>query len=548
MIENMQDETLVKDDLRNHERMVAERAPWEGTYREIDELFPDGAGGFNKASPGALRGQALFDVTHVTANGRFAAAMMSITTPEHEQYIRPRFLDPELMKLRSVRLWCEAAGPRLYAMRHALHTGFTTAAVEDWDQTGRYGTAPMWTDAIEGRGLFYRSLHLAECFIDTDFSGLVNRVHRTACKRADELEEMFGIDALTEKMRKALSDNKPQTEFEMLHVVAPNRQWDADTLDWRRFPIASRWLALDEKTYLRKAGFHTMPISVSRHSTSPGEKYGRSPAIKMLPTIMGLQTMARTTLRAAHKAVDPAYAFFNDDGVTSLVSKPGGMNPGMVSEDGRLMVQRMPGGEIGLPYAENATEREREVIKTEYLDEFFKILTDPNSRMTTTEVIEVMSKQGVLVRPYAGRYATEKQHPMSQRELDLALRAGQMEPLPPEVLEAGAWPAVEYENKLAEMARAESTGKTLRFVQVASAINSLAEGPAGNVVDLEATLRGSAEEIGVRPSYLRDPEEVAAREAAQAEQEAAAGQAEQLKAASGAYLDFAKGTQISEAA
>jgi len=229
MIDALQDETLAKSDMREHERMKAARAPWESTWREIDELFPDGAGGFTPQSPGAIRGQQLYDVTHLTAAGRFAAAMLSITTPEQEQYIRPRFLDPEINKLRSVQLWCESAGARLYAMRHAVHTGFTTAAIEDWDQTGRYGTAPMWTDAIEGRGLFYRALHLSSCYIDVDFSGLVNRVHRQGDPRqVDELEDMFGYDALTPKMQKAIEDKKPHTTFEVIHVIAPNRDRDED--------------------------------------------------------------------------------------------------------------------------------------------------------------------------------------------------------------------------------------------------------------------------------------------------------------------------------
>lgn len=544
----MQDDAMVKADQRDHERLISERAPYESTWREVDELFPDGAGGFNQASPGALRGQQLYDVTHVQQGSRFAAAMCAITTPEHEMYIRPRFLNPDLQKLRPVAEWCERNGPRLYAMRHALHTGFTTAVGEDWDQSGRYGTAPLWCDATEGRGLFYQALHLSSAYIDVDFAGLVNRVHLTHSWRADQLEEKFGRDALTPKMRKALDDGKPETKFELVHIVAPNREWDPERLDWRRNPIASRWLALDEKMYVRRRGYHSMPVSVSRHATSPGEIYGRSPAIRVLPTIMGLQQVQKTTMRAAHKAVDPALLFNNDDGVTSLVTKPGGLNPGLIDDAGRPMVARMPGGEAGLPWAENHAERERAVIEREFLEEVYKILSDPNSRMTQMEVLEVVKAQGMLVRPFAGRYMREKQHPLSQRELELALRAEQIEPFPPEVTEAGEWPMIEYENILAEMARASSTSRTLRFVEAATGIGTLAQTPAGEIVDIEATLRGTAEEIGVKPSYLLDPKVVASNKAKRAEVEQAAMNAEMLGAAGGAALDIAKANSVAQAA
>lgn len=549
MNDTMQDDELAKYDLREFERLKEERSAWESMYRDIDDKFPDGAGGFSKLTPGAPRGEQLFDTTHLSALERFAAAGVAITTPEEQQYIRPRFLDPELQKLRPVQLWCQAAGERLYAIRHAIHTGFITAANEDWDQLGRYGTSPMWTDRHpSGRGLFYRTLHLSSCWIDTDFSGLVNKVYRLMTKRVDELAEMFGEGNLTPKMREKLKEGKVEAEFEVLHVVAPNTSWDQDKLDWRAMPIASRHLAIDEKIYLRRAGYHSMPISVSRHMTSPGEKYGRSPAMKMAPTIAGLQAMRRTVLRAANKAVDPALLFNNDEGITALMSKPGGLNPGLVNEAGQPLVARMPGGELGLPFAEGQTEHERQVVRTAFLEEFYKILTDPNSRMTTTEVLEVMAKQGVLVRPFANRYATEKQHPVSQRELDLAMRAGQLPELPAEAREAGAFPVVEYENPLAAMARAESTSKTLRFVEYSTQIAALEQSPVADVIDTEAMLRGGAEEIGVKPGYLRDPAQVEAMRRQRAEAEQAAQASETLGGIAGAALDLTKANQIAQAA
>ncbi len=548
MIEQLQDEDLAKADLRDQARLAEERMAWEGLYQEVDRLYPDGAGGFNKSSPGAPRHDHLFDTTHLTSLDRFRAAGVAITTPEEVQYIRPRFLDDELNKQRSVQLWCAQAGKRLYGIRHALHTGFITAAGEDWDQLGRYGTSPMWADMHPtGRGMFYRTLHLSECFIDTDFSGLVNRVHRRMVRTAAQWCELFGEAALTPKMAKAMEENKPHAEFEVLHVVCPNTDWDKEKIDWRQFPIGSRYLAMDEKIYLQRKGFHSMPVSVSRHMTSPGEKYGRSPAIKMMPNAKGLQAMRKIVLRSANKAVDPALLFFADNGVTKLVTKPGGLNAGLMSEDGRPLVARMPGGEQGLPFAENEAEYERGVIKTAFLEEFFKLLTDPNGRMTTVEVVEVMAKQGVLVRPFASRYASEKQHPVSQRELDLCMRNGQLPELPPEVLEAGAWPIVEYENPLAAMARAESTGKTMRWLEMLNPLMQV-DPTVRDYIDTDEMVAGSAIEIGVNPLYVRDGAAVAALRAQRKESEQAPIEADAIAKLAGAGLDTAKANQISAAA
>lgn len=545
----MQDDELVKADLRNFERLKAERSPWESLWQEIDERFPNGAGGFLQTTPGARRGEGNFDTTHITANGRFGAAMSAITVPEEKQYIVPRFADPDLQKLRNVQLYCERLGQRMYDIRYSALSGFGVSTFEDFDQLGRYGTSPVWTDAIASRGLVYRTLHLSETFIDTDSAGLVDTVFRCFKWTARQCAQEFGEDALTPKMRDALDQpGKEHTEFELLHVVCPNTQWDQDKLDWRSMPIASRTLAVDEKIYLRRKGFHSMPISVSRHMTSPMEKYGRSPAINMLPTIHGVNAMKYTSLRAGHKAVDPALVYFDDDGVTSIATKPGGLNGGLVSEDGRVLIGRVPGGENGLPYALDMMESERAAIRTEFLEEFYKILTDPNSRMTTTEVLEVMGKQGILVRPYASRYRTEKQAMMCNRDLDLALRAGQVEDFPPEVKEAGAWPVIDYDNPLSAMAKAEQASRTMRFVEVITPWAQADDGAIFDYVDTDELVPGLAEAIGVPARFVRSKEQVAAMRKERADAEQAAAGVDALATAAGAFKDIAQGNQISEAA
>jgi hypothetical protein len=543
VIDEIQDAELAKEDLAEHERLVQLRSPWEELYREIDARFPNGAGGFTATSPGQIRGARNYDGTHVTANSRFAAAGVAITTPEENDYIRPFFLDEDLNKERSVQLWRADTGRRLKAIRHAAHTGFIIAANEDWDQLGRYGTSAVWQEATP-RGIFYKCLHLSQIYIDTDFAGLVNTVHRKFCLSARKAEQQFGREALTPKMIEALEQpGKRDQEFEILHVVAPNTDYDAESFDHRRFPVVSRYMAVGEKLYLRRKGYYTMPISVSRHMTSAGEIYGRSPAIDMAPNINGVNAMKLTTLRSAHKATDPALLFNDDDGVTKLVSKPGGMNPGMVDDMGRAKVVRMPGGEAGIPFALDMIAAEQNTVRVAFLEEFYKILTDPNSRMTTTEVLEVMAKQGVLVRPFASRYAMEKQHPQTQRDMDLALRARQIKPLPPEVQEAGAWPLIGYENPLAAMARAESSAKSLRFLQALPILRDL-DPAAADRVNVDEMTKGLAEEMGVRPDYMRGDKEVAALKRARDEERAAAVDAELLGTAAGAAKDLAQANSL----
>jgi hypothetical protein len=443
----LQDDELVKAHLKNHDRLASLRAPWESVWQEIDErVNPLGAGGFQATSMARtsaaagtvkVRGQSNFDVTAVESLDRFTAAMAGICIPRNTQYIRLKFADRDLDKLPAVRRWCEAAADRLHAIRYAPHAGFEVQAQEDFRQLGSYGTGAFWTGERKGLGLFYRALHLSECYIDEDFAGRIDTVHRRYRRTARQCEQEFGRPALTPKMREALDKQKLDDEFELLHIVCPNGDLQPDAMDRRAMPIDSVTIAVDEKAILRRSGFHSMPISVSRHVTGPADIYGRSPALKVLPTIKGVNTMAQTNLRAGHKMVDPALAFFDDDGITSLVTRPGGANAGLVNDRGQLLVQALPSAS-NLPVGLEMVEAERAVIRTAFLEDFFRILTNPADRMTATQVLEMVAKQGVLVAPYAGRYETEKQNPVTQR--DLARRGAGSRGLSPDRLREPAEP------------------------------------------------------------------------------------------------------------
>ena len=553
--EKLQDSDLVREHLRNHDRLVAMRAPWESLWREIDErCSPMNAGTIGGATgsagrmsrAGTIKGGGNFDTTAVKSVGRFAAAMAAITVPRNTQYIRLRFGDRYLNQMAEVQRWCERNGDRLHAIRYAAHTGFGVQSSKDFRQLGRYGTAPFLVEERKGVGIYYRALPLQECYIDEDFSGRVDVVHRRYTLNARQCEQQFGAAALTPKMAEAIEKRQYDREFEILHIVCPNADMRADRFDWQGKPIASTHIAIDEKIIMRRAGYHSMPISVSRHMSEAGEIYGASPAMEVLPAIRGVNVMKRTVLRSAHKTVDPALIFYDDDGITSLVTQPGSANPGLVNQDGNPLVHVMPGGG-NLPVGLEMIEQERADIRSSFMEEFFKILTDPSDRMTATQVLEMVAKQGVLIAPYAGQYETEKQNPVTRRDLDLAMRAGQIEPFPDVVREAGAYPLIEYENPLTRMARAEEATGLVRWFE---ALTPLAQVDPGvfDHIDTDAAAPGLGEVLGVRPSWIATADKVAAKRKARDDAQAMQNGASDLGDVAGAYLDVAKANQITEAA
>lgn len=543
---NEQDEDLVKTLLQRQQEMESDRLPWESQWRDIDRrVNPTGDGGFTPKAP-SQRGLENFDVTAIEGLDRFCAVIAALSIPRKSIWHGLEFSDPELMKIDAVKRWCETATRRLFAMRYASSTGFTVQGYEDIQQLGGYGTAPLWIFERPGKGLGYKTLHLSEVFIDEDFTGRVDTVHRKFELSARQAAQQFGVDALPPKVREAYADPKKcENRFQFLHVVRPNPKIEPDRFDWRAKPIESLYIGIDEKWIIQRGGFWSFPIAVSRNATSPRDKYGRSPAMKVIAGIKTVNEMAKTLLRGAHKAVDPPIAFHDDGDISRLALKPGGLNPGLIDQMGRALVKPI---ELGgaLPFGMEILEQERAPIRKSFLEEFFTLLSNPSDRMTATQVLETLRKEGVLVAPFADRYEAEKLTPLVMRELDIAMRAKQLPPLPAEVIEAGAKAQPVMTNPLSRMARAEEAAGFTRWTEVAVQLAAFDE-EVMDVVDTEAGLRGVAEVLGVPPTWIRSPADVAARREARVAAKEEAQLLEGAPKAAGAVLDLARASEISGA-
>jgi hypothetical protein len=545
MADILQDDDLVKADLRRQERLASERAPLDSLYQEVEQLVdPMAAGGFTPMAPGQQRNYN-FDSTAMEGLDRFDAALGAVTMPKTERWLGLTVYDKDLARSPTTQRWLEHATDRVWDCMYAPHAAFGVAASEDRRALGCYGTAPLWVDEIKGKCLFFRAVHMAQAYIDVDFRGMVDTVHRKMELTARQAAQLVGEDNLSPKMAEAYKDAAKcdRDPFRILHVVRPNEAIEVDKLDYRGKAIASRYIAMDEKFILKRGGYYSMPVPVSRNTTSPGQKYGSSPAMKVLGTAKGLNEIAKTILRAAHKAVDPPLAFNDDDDVSRLITKPGGANPGMVNSDGRLLVQPIPSGGNHM-LGRDIQESERLVVKTAFLDDFFKVLTDPGDRWTATQVLEMVNKQGVLIAPFADRYETEKVGVLVERVLDILLRAGQIAPMPPEMTEANARPLVYMKNPLARMARAGEAAAFTRWVEIGVQAATAGAPQALDRVDFDAGMVGVGEVLGVRPSWMLDDDQLAQLRQQREQEKQVAAAAQVVPAAAGAAKELAQANEI----
>lgn len=506
---------IVDDILHGFPAVQAKRMPWESTWREVDErVNPLGQGGFSQKSVGGVRGMEIFDHTASLGLDRFTSAYTGMIIPRGERYQQVSTTDPDLNEDPEMQAWLEHATDRLFAARYSPQAGFDPEANMCIRSLGSYGSAPFWVDHWEGRGLFYKTFHLSEVYVEEDFRGRIDTIYREYELTARQAAQEFGRDNLTPLIARA--SNQPDTKFKFLHVVRPRVDRDPQRLDFRRMRFESRYISLADKMQIREGGYTSQPMAFSRYVTAPREIYGRSPAIQVMGSIRTVNAIAKTLLRAGHKAVDPPLLVPEDGVLSQIQNMPGGINVGGMGFDGQAMVQPLHAtGQ--LPIGMELLNNEREPIRDAFLEKVWSLVLERKDRMTATEVLEISRMQGMLLAPMASRQETEWQGVQTERELDILVSSGFIRPPPPVFREAGGRIKMIYDNPLSRAAKAEEALGFGRYVEMLTPLAGIVGEEVYDVIDTEAAPRELAKALAVRSRYLSTPEKVAEKREARAQ-------------------------------
>ena len=442
---------------------------WEQIARRILTSYTLQFSGQNRAEqyPGQQFTEEMVDATGANALLRFAAVMESMLTPRNAtwHYLEPS--DPLLMKDRATRLWFEEATRTLFKLRYSPTANFASQKHEDYLMLGAFGTGALFIDRLKNkreRGLRYRAVHLGQNYFMENHQGIIDTNYRKFSFTARQAVQEFGEKNLPEAIVKDAEDGvRSQKLHWFVHKVAPRdeKDYDPERLDERGMPFYECYVSITGKQVVREGGYFTFPYAISRYMTTPGEVYGRSPAMFALPSIKTLNEIKKTLLKQGHRSADPVLLAHDDGVLDSFSMKPGAINPGGLSADGRMLVQPLP---VGNPVLGNAeANEERQTINDFFLVTLFQILVQ-TPEMTATEVIERAREKGSLLSPTMGRQQSESLGPQIERELDIAIREKLLPPMPPALIEAKGEYSIRYDSPLSRMARAEEASGLMRLL------------------------------------------------------------------------------------
>lgn len=505
--------------LREFGILQGNRGTWESHWQEIAErLWPGMSFKFNPywyTTPGAKKNQFVYDSTATLSLQRFGAILDSLLTPRSSRWHGVVATDAALNKRRDVREWFEKATDLLFHYRYLPQANFAANNHFNYKSLGGFGSCSLFIDALAGRnmkGLRYRACGLGEVYFSENHQGIVDKVFRYFELTIRQAIQKWG-DKLPPTMT-AIMEKDPETIFHFIHLVEPRseKEYDPNRRDAFGMPYASYYITKEDTTLLEEGGYHVFPYATSRYDIYPGEVYGRSPAMDLLPAIKTLNEEKKAMLKQGQRILDPVLITHDDGVIDGFSLKSGAINSGGVTSDGKPLVHALPTGNVQA--GKELMDDERELIKDGFLVSIFQILQE-NPQMTATEVLERAKEKGILLAPTIGRQQSEYHSPMIERELDVLSMQGILPPMPQALREAKGEFKIVYDSPLNRAQRAEEGAGLMRTVQNCLEVAQVTGDPSIlDHFDWDAIVPDLAEINAVPMKWLSTDQQIAAKKQA----------------------------------
>lgn len=546
-VQSQREQELVRDILNEFSQMATYRnMGFAGQWEEVAALIHVMSrntfyyGSYN--SPGQKKTAQQVDASGMMALHRFGAICDSMVTPQNQKWHQVRADSDYVMKDRNTRLYFEQVTDLLFKHRYTPTANFTGQNLSNWKGVGAFGNAAMFIDKLDGKlfggakGIRYKSIPFGEMFWRENHQGSIDGFVRWFRLTPYQAVQKWGLEWLPQSLLAPLQQNSQWT-YNFLHCVRPRSDYDPERYDARGLPFGSYYVSVEGQCLMApEGGFRMLPIAPSRYEQGPGEVYGRGPAMMVLPSLKTLNAQKTTFLKQGHRASDPVL-LLPDDGIVGMNLRPGALNPGGVTADGKPLVHTLPAGDIAIN--EKMMEMESKIIDSAFLVDLFRLILEEKV-LTATQVTEIVNQKGILIGPEMGRQQSEYAGTMIDRELDVLGSQGLLPPMPPRLQEARGEYRVVYTSPLSRTQRMGDVAGGLRTLDVAHQIaNATGDPSIYDQFDIDTMVPAIAETYGTPYSWMAsdDQKKAKAQARAKAQQahqqiEAAPGQAALMNAQS----------------
>lgn len=527
---------LAKSELLRYDKLLSARkgvfdSAWETLSRyylpnmsDIDTQKTEGTSGWSDL---------IFDTTAIEDARTCTTGQSNWATPSAEPWFGwapPKFINME--DDDDGAIWCGQCSE--IGLDELSRSNYYSESGLQYKNRTVFGTGHLHIQEGKRTTINCKARKIGTYCLGKDDEGYVDTVYSEWKMSARALAQKFGKEACqrAEKIWKALtdSDGKNQdTEFTIIHCIRPREEVERQVgkMDPENKPIASIYMAQDDKVCLEIGGYDEMPDSITRFDDwGTGTVWGYSPAFETLPNVRQLNYLVRFMdaqyeLRANPRILEPTSSWGQVD------LRPGGRT----AFDPNLGADGMPREwmtQADIKGTDDSVKQKQAAVHRMFYTDVFTMLQQIERKMTAYEIAQRIGEKLEQLSPMFGRIITEKTSVDLNRTFGLLFRAGKF-PKPPRsmyVLDASgrklklAMPEVNYSSRLALALKSlqnKAMMDTLQFV--IEAAKNMNKPELLDNWDLDAAFRAFSINQGMSARFERPMRQVVTLRAARAKQQ-----------------------------
>ena len=501
---------------RRRGELKRQREPLMPVYRELSDYFEPRRGRFlssdiNKAPKKAVK---VINNVGQIARRTLAAGMMAGLTSPARPWFKLTIADQDLAEFGQVRVWLDDVERRMRAVFN--QTNLYDTLLVHYREMGVFGTACMLGLDDFDEVTRFHNFTVGEYYLAADHRGEVNAFYRDVPVTVLQLVTQFGLDAVSNTVRKLYDEGRYHGFVEVRHAVEPNEDRDVDRADNLNMPFLSvYWEAGEgrEDKFLKRSGFERFPAYATRWDVLPPEVYGAGPGMEALGDNKALQVEEKRKAQAIDKMSDPPMK-----GPPSLKKQYASVLPGDLTYVDETQGAFVPAYQVNPRIAElmqDIATIENRINRAFYVDLFLMLASTDRRQITAREVAERHEEKLLMLGPVSQRTNHALLKPLIDNTFQRMWEAGLIAPPPPEL--QGQELGVEF---ISMLAQAQQVVGMQAIQSVAGYVGSLAP-VFPQVIDkfnADQSVDAFADAVGAPSSIIVADEEVEAKRAAAAEQ------------------------------
>lgn len=539
------DRDLMKALQARRRSMDSEYSHWKGHFQELRDTIKPSVGRFEgegSRADSSINKRILDSTAQMALRTLRAGLMSGITSPSRPWFrLGLRGMADGDMGFE-VKEWLHEVQRRMYEVMRGSNIYRMLDRV--YDDLGLHGTScamlmPDFEDVARGHWMQMGTYRLAD-----DGQGRIVAMHREIKMPIRSIVEMFGIDRVSDDVKRAYDRSDYYETRTVSHAVEKRSNGDPKALEGANRPWSSVYWEKNGKpdTFLMISGHGSRPLLAPRWEAIEGEAWsGSSPGMVALGDARSLQVMQKDKAIAIQKMHNPPLVGGAMQANTFFRNIPGGFTAlpaANLNEGGIRAAYEVKPDIQGLLLDIQETQRRVDVAFYRDLFQMANLALEGRSQITAREIAERHEEKLMALGPVLESLDHELLQPLIEATFTYMQEADIIPDAPESI--AGQSIKVDYISLLAQAQKAIGVGAIERTIGFAGTLAQIKPGVL-DLIDEEAMMREFADQVGPPPNILHSPEEMRAirEQNARAAQQAAAVQAAEPMAGAAALISEA---------